>query len=325
MTRVKASVVALVVLAAFTLPQPAGAQLGGLIKKKVSDAVKQVPKKKETPQSATQPEETVQAMAPSRPGGFQRVSGDALVITPAMLQRLTRGMDAELAMQKEFQKEVAKYPTPKQYEDCKAGVAMSPEGQKIVSPMANLPENVSAEQLQAIIMKMGTEMEALQKKKCPLDPYVWNDSRRSEKLREIRTKAAENAKLTKPVAGSAPAEGTGRLALRFEIAPEEDWMLARVDTIQDTLIRITGVPGGTTDNSTVAGEPGLTEHEYSVMIERLVKFCEIKKSVDTKPKSGGLKYPGSGAGIFWVWTEEELRTLATFDCAAFEKKYKDLL
>jgi hypothetical protein len=234
-------------------------------------------------------------------------------------------MDAELAMQKDFQKELAKYPTQKQYEDCKARVATTPEGQKIMNAMSTVPDNASTEQLQAVIQKIGTEMEALQKKQCPLDPYDWNDSRRSERMREIRTKAAARARLTKPVAQSATPDGTARLALRFEVALEEAWMLAGVDTIQDTLIRITGVPGGTTDDSVIPGEPGLTEHEYSVMIERLVKFCEIKKSVDTRPKSGGLKYPGSGSGIFWVWTEEELRTLATFDCAAFEKKYKDLL
>lgn len=312
MTRAKASVVVLLVLAALTLPQPAGAQLGGLIKKKVSDAVKQAPKKKETPQPATQPETTPQAMAPSRPGGFPRISGDALIITPAMLERLTRGMDAELAMQKDFEKELARYPTLSQYEDCKAKVAMSPEGQKVMNAMSTVPENATPEQFQAIMVKMGADMEALTKKGCPLDPHDWNDYKRSERMREIRGKAAQRARLAKPVASSPTSQETPRLALRFEVAPDEPWSWAAADTIADTLVTITG-------------EPGLSEHEYSVMIERLVKFCEIRKSVDTKPKSGGLQYPGTGRNIFWVWTEEELRTLATFDCAAFEKKYKPLL
>jgi hypothetical protein len=71
---------------------------------------------------------------------------------------------------------------------------------------------------------------------------------------------------------------------------------------------------------------GFHEHEYSVMIERLIKYCELKKSMDVSPKKGGLKVHGvGGPNINWVYTADELTALKNFDCGGFFKKYGKLI
>lgn len=239
-------------------PCTADAQLGGLIKKKVKEAIKP-PEKPSEPAPAPAGKSTNGAAKDGGGAGLPAIQNGVLMISSETIARVTRGLDSETVMLADFHKVLAKYPTREQYEQCKQKVIMSPEGQKIALRMANAPQNMTPEQSRALITQMNLDVEALQKKACPLDPNDWTDYKRSERIKQIHEKAAS---------------------------------------------------GG-----------GLSEYEYSILVERLVFYCETRKQMDMSPDKGDMKIPGSGAGMYWIFKKEELAALKQLNCDAFMKKY----
>jgi len=274
-----------VVLAALTIlavPSLADAQLGGLIKKKVKEAIKPPEKTNPAPQpaAAPAPAPAAEPVSNSRdPFAGQRVPGTrALVITDEMIARVYRGLDVEAAMLKDLEKEIAAYPTPEKIEACKIKASQTPEGQRLMNLGNFVKEGMTPDQIQAGMMKMSTESDAYYKKACPWDESKWSDGNRSDARRAIRTKAAAKA-------------------------------------LPDTAtVIVKGLAG-----------IGLNEYDFAEMIERILKYCELKKTMDVRPKTGGIKTPGEGKDIYWVYTEGELRSLQKLDCDGFKKKYANLL
>jgi len=188
------SIVAAIFIAAsvsIMTPVSVEAQLGGLIKKKVKEAIK----KPETPAKTDDSPESSQA-APSAstkktddPTGF----GSAIIeITPSLVDDLMDAMQKEIDMQAVLKKEIARYGTHDEYEACKVRVAESPEGKKTMDRMYNPPKNVTGEQYIAIQQKVVEDMDALTKKGCPLDPGYWSPSRIGQSADSIHVKAAES-------------------------------------------------------------------------------------------------------------------------------------
>ena len=261
MTRSQVSAVALAAIAALAPIQSAEAQLGGLIKKKVAEAVRPAEKAAEPARSGNQPGSLFNA--------------DVMQITPASIESMNQAMANERSMQDEFRKELAKYPTREQYAECQSKAATSPEGQKIMAVMGNMPATMTPEEHQRIMTKMGTDMEALIKKKCPLNPDDWQDHKKRERLVEIHRKA------------SAP-----------------------FDTI--------GVKGVSGD-----GVSELSARRNDILTERIVAYCEAKNGgIDVSGDADGLKFPGTGKDIYWVYTAEELKVLATIDCDKFLEEHR---
>jgi hypothetical protein len=157
-------------------PDLSGAQLGGLIRRKVAEAAKGEEPKKE---AATEP-----AAAPA--------SNDPNVIevTDAVLTALENSLQAEIRMREEFRKELAAMKTQEQYNACTQEAAQSPEAQKISMRILELPENATQEQMMDLMAKNGKELEALTLKRCGPDVRQFNDTWRAKRLEEIQRKAA---------------------------------------------------------------------------------------------------------------------------------------
>jgi hypothetical protein len=164
--------VVLLIVAAFLGVVPdAGAQLGGL-KKKLKETV-----------GGEKKPEAAQAAAIT-------FSNDLVELTEPILDGLVRGLQTEIALRKEFKAVLATYPTDAQFRICVAQVPLSEEGMKILT--ANpLPDNATTAQLQEAIQKLTTLLEAVQKKRCPLDPGDWGGDKKEQRLKEIVAKAAE--------------------------------------------------------------------------------------------------------------------------------------
>jgi hypothetical protein len=307
MSRLTARALFLVTTLFVATPHIADAQLGGLIKKKVKEAIKPAEKpaaKPADPAPASTAAPTGTAVANTGSNGLPTVAGDVLVISPETIARAIRGLDSEASLVADFQKVLAKYPTREAFAMCQSSVGQTQEAQKILAPMMNAGPNTTAEQSRAMIEKMNIEMEALLKKKCPYNPDDWTDYKRSERMKQIHAKAASMAR-GKPVSSTTSSHIIGQPSLLFEVNPFE----AFADSVADTVIVVTGVGG-------------LSPREYSLLIERMVEYCQLKKLMDVSPKKGGLKTQGSGAQIFWVYREDELEALKGLDCDAFVKKYE---
>lgn len=311
MTRSQLTAVVLASFALLALPQSAEAQLGGLIKKKVKEAIVPPEKTNPAPQpAAAAPAAPAEPASNSRdPFAGQRVPGNrALLISDEMIARIYRGLDAEAAMLKDLEKEIAAYPTPEKIQACKIKASQTPEGQRLMNLGNFVKEGMTPEQLQAGMMKMTSESDAYYKKACPWDENKWSDYNRSQARRDIRKKAAAQAL---PPSASAPARSPSPSRLLFEVDPF-DVVAFAADS--DTTVIIKGLAG-----------IGLDENDFGEMIERILKYCELKMTMNVSPKTGGIQAPGDGKDIYWVYTESELKALQKFDCDAFKKKYANQL
>lgn len=191
MTRSITAAILLALSVSLTTPVSAEAQLGGLIKKKVKDAIR----KPETPAKT----DDAPASAPATPSASTKKNddptgfGSAIIeITPATFDDLMDAMQTEIGMQAILKKEIARYGTHEEYQACKVRVAQSPEGKKTMDRMYNPPKNVTAEEYMTIQKKVVEDMDALTMKGCPLDPSYWSPTKIAESTDSIRTKAAES-------------------------------------------------------------------------------------------------------------------------------------
>jgi hypothetical protein len=281
---------ALVVVAVLSLPAPnsAQAQLGGLIKKKVTEAIKGPEKQPEQKPASS-------ASTDNSPPGF---GSDVLEITEPVFAGVIRGLETELRLQAEFRQELAKYPTQAQYDECLAKVPESPEYKKIIEKLANLPENATGEQAMAASQKAAAEGQALTDKTCPVKPVdtVWPNGKKMERLEEIRGKAAEAA------GSESSASNTGwsglELALIFTYDVE---------------------PG--------AAFAVWNSRQYSIAIERIDRLCDYNNGPGAGGASsdGNLKIQGGGAGIFWVFTARETGVVNAANCRKFKDLTKRLM
>jgi hypothetical protein len=283
MTRSLVAAIVLAACAPFALPLTAEAQLGSLIKKKVAEAIKK-------------PADSVKSVEqkPAAPGGnAQSPFGEAVLeITQPAFDATIRGLTAELRLQEEFRQVLAKYPTPEQYEACKAHVATGPEGAKLMSDAYNVPQNTPVEEIQRRQLAMGAAMEALMKKACPNDPNVWNPYNRKQKLDTIHLQAAEAAGTAASTSSLPDNEGTS-IRARFESQP----FIFR----GGRLAFLTGI-------------------QYSILQERIERGCAL-----TEKSPNGVKVPGFGTGIFWVFSGVEMGVLTPANCQRFSDLNKRLM
>jgi hypothetical protein len=261
----------LAALFALTTTTSADAQIGGLIKRKATDAIKGPEKNEE------------KAAAKSTPFG----NPDILEITAPRFEGLLRGLKVEVALYKEFTAELAKYPTPQQYNRCAAQVYASPEKEKLLEIMM-LPDNATDAQKQAAMKKYGEEDMALLKRKCPLDPATWTDSKKQERLTEITARAAAAAV---PVASH-----------------DEDAFASG--------------PYFSGDEPGRQAEPAPTTLQYDNHKERTDKLCKLRTQ-NVLPKTGGFKTPGTGSA-HWLFEPGELSVMDSNNCERFDELYEQL-
>ena len=149
------------------------AQFGGLIKKKIGEAVGG----DKTKPANEQPR-------PTSALGCD-VTGDAM-------DRLLKGLEAERAARDAALKDLANMTSPAQYQACQAELAMSPEGQKVFEGMTSLPENASAADTQNAMTKFAADMQALLQKQCGPDPNTTRNefTRKYEDSRNVGSQTA---------------------------------------------------------------------------------------------------------------------------------------
>jgi hypothetical protein len=188
MTRAITRVLLLAASISIAAPRPLEAQLGGLIKKKVKEAVAKPEPPAKTGES--QPAASKSAEKTSNgPIGF----GSAVVeITDSSFNDFMRGIQKEADAQAIVKKEIARYGTHADYEACKIRVAESPEGKKTMDRMYNPPKDIKAEDFIKLQSKVVEDMDSLTRKGCPLDPSYWSPGRVSQSLDSVHKEVAQS-------------------------------------------------------------------------------------------------------------------------------------
>jgi len=146
------------------------AQIGGLIKKKVTESVKGGEKKGGKEEAAAN--ETDQSKMP-RP------------ITANTFVAFKKGLTVQRDKQQETLKFLAGLTPLETYKNCTNTIMMTPEGQKVALDQPSPPDNATVQQLQAYAEKLAAEMKKVTDKKCGEDPskyhnYQWKQDRFTE-------------------------------------------------------------------------------------------------------------------------------------------------
>jgi hypothetical protein len=176
-------------------------------------------------------------------------------VTAETLDQFRKGMEVEVAEREKGKKFLASLKTPEAYRACQTELAMSPEMQKVMMSMGELPENATADQVQKHTAKVSAQMESLLVKKCGPDPGSYHP---------------------------------------------EQFVRAAVGKGQD------------------ASGLGKDDYTYHTWKEWVLEFCnyveKLKKDKDAaqklaKIKDEGLRIPGQGTGIYFVYSASEANLL----------------
>jgi hypothetical protein len=134
------------------------------------------------------------------------------------------------------------------------------------------------------------------REKCPEDvTTVWPNGKQLERMEQIKAKAAENAgPAAGPGSGPGDAEDSGS---PFEPA----------------------TPAGPFVHPFPAA--GITVRQYNILLERIKRFCDQLKASGGQ-MSGGIRIPGTGRDIYWVYTPTEAATLTANNC---QRVYDEVL
>lgn len=292
MTRSIAAVILLWASVSLATPARVEAQLGGLIKKKVKDAVAKpdAPKKDE-------PSAPAGRASPSAKNNDPTGFGSAIVeITQSSFDELIGGMQMEIDGQAVLKKEIARYGTREQYEACKVRAAQSPEGQKLMTAMRSPPQNVTGEEWMKIQQKVVEDLDAMTNKACPLNPSFWDATKVAHSADSIREEVSESL----PMFHGAHLYGVA---------------IERIEK----LCEYKGFGSGSTDGGGAgrgdSGGVGVTT------VDTLTKRDSVRNPRGAAP----LMVPGIGKDIYWMWTAAEVGFINAANCKRFNGLARQLM
>lgn len=277
--RVCAVVVAACVLAVPS--SPAYAQLGGFLKKKVKEAV-QAPVKQE---QAKQQADEAAASALSDP--------DVIPITRESTARFRTALGAEARLRAEFRAQLASVKSQEEYDACSGELMMSQEVQQLTMRLADKSANASAADMQKLMLKHTSDLEALVMKRCGPSPSQWDPGKVAQRLQEIEGEASDA--LAPP--GAAVADP--------DVSAERH-------------------PGP----SAHAAEPGQAEahpyrRKYALLKERWTPFCGALTEAALKGDGKYRTVKGVGSGVY-VYSSSEAEVM-TANCTAVMADLSEVL
>lgn len=169
------------VATAFAMPALLEAQLGGLLRGRITDEAKK---------AAGVPAEEGRKPAEAPAAAPVNEDPNVVPITEKALDAVEKGLQIEINLRGEFRKELAAMKSAEAYTACTQEVAASPEVLAISMRVAELPENAPPDAMQKLMAQNAQDMEALVLKRCGRDIRQVN---RNERLRAIQRQAATAA------------------------------------------------------------------------------------------------------------------------------------
>lgn len=191
-------------------------------------------------------------------------------ITDVVMTAFIRGLETERDRRKATVKFLSTIKTREQYSACQSTLAAGPEMQKIMMSLGNLPENATQEQTQKASQKMQADMEKLVKDKCGEDPNIYNDG-----WRRRQADSAEAAGIRAFSAALGTSQGGGGPFLSLER------------------------PESAPDNTEL----------YRFLKEWITPFCHLSEAAREEAAKQGVRIPGTGTGMYYVYTAEEAKVI----------------
>lgn len=159
-TLLRSAALALVIGTA--LPAPASPQVGGIIKKKVKQAVEQTRVGTDTATTAT--------TASAARGRGPTFDENTLEITPALLDRFEKGLAAEAVERKNVDSQIAKFLPHDAYEKCEQSLMKTPEAQAAYREYTRMLKGTDQEAMRRASEWYGQRLAEITRPKCGPSP-----------------------------------------------------------------------------------------------------------------------------------------------------------
>ena len=277
-----------------------GQGIGGLIKKKVGDAVK--PKEDQPAKDA-----------PSESSPFK------YELTAETMAAFKRGLELEIKMRADYRSRVAKHAAATAaYKKCEQGIPFRPEASKIADEgSSRMDKAKTPEETQSAMQWMQKEMMGLTTKVCGAEPGLPPDQAQSF------TKAQE-----------AGAIEFGKNATRKppRDRSHEDPMpphpeCVESDSVENLVTCGSDSPSGYVfpQQQEIAAELlELFLHEYGLFKELVTKFCSLDKQTRADAAKHGVRVQGSRAEIFWIF-QKDFAAMVNPHCETFMNLLAELM
>jgi hypothetical protein len=271
---------AIALLLSFTLTSGVGAQgVGGLIKRKAAEVVKP---KNEPAAKANEPAAPTSAAFP-------------FDLTAESMEAFKRGLDVEISMRAEYRKEVAAMKSQAEYDKCTQEAAMSSDAQKVMEEYVTRSEKVKTqEEVQKLTVWQNEAIDAVLLKRCGQNPRPLIEAQTQRFTKAQFAGAVEFAKtFRKP---STPDQQPGGRESReecLELVLEND--TAEAFVVCEIVKSVQEAPNASTDIKVL---------EYLKTIELVTKYCSLSKEMRADAVKNGIRVPGTGKEIYWVFSKE---------------------
>jgi hypothetical protein len=271
------------------LPQTARGQLGGLIKKKVADAVK--PKEEPAPK---------ELIADKDPYKFE--------ISDASIAAFKRGLELEIKMRNDYRASAAKYKSAVEArKKCELSFATRPEAAKIGEEGSSRMDNAKTPaETQAAVKWMQDAMLELLTKLCGADPGPPPDQAKAfAKAQEAG--AIEFGKVaSRRPPSEKPSDDSARPQTEcFEVEyASESGAAARATVLACGAESWSGNVGELQQSGFSSILVELFLRDYGMFKELVIRFCNLDKKSREDAVKNGVRVQGSNDTIWWIFTKE---------------------
>lgn len=270
-----------------TMATGAQAQIGGLIKRKAAEAVK--PKNEPPPKA-----KAAENLPSSAKFPFD--------LTADNLTAFKQALDLEHKLREEYRAEVAKVKTREQYKKCESQAATSTDAQKAHEEYMARSEKVkTAEDVTKLTAWQNEAYTAVMLKHCGPDPAPLIDAQQDRFTKAQEKAAFEFAKSFRKSPSHdqqprsrEPDDASAAGACLSTAEGEEEEFTATCPTVE-ILPAVQRAPDAGTDPRVL---------EYLRTIELVTKYCSLSKEMRADAAKNGIRVPGTGTDIYWVFTKE---------------------
>ena len=266
--------------------------IGSLIRKKVDEAVK--------------PKETAVRKEEAPTDG----STLGFVLDEQVLGAFKSALRVEVSMRDEFRQRLAKIKTPEEYDRCVNSLATSSELQKATADYTTAIGNAKTDdESQQATKSYYAKLEELKVNKCGDNPHRWNAQQQVQEFDR-----AEKAAIEEFVRGinRSPPDDDRDAASIDSVVTNDTCPYEQALESSDFATCTWNAPIASSDAASLVADTityDKAQGRYRILVEWVEKFCSMSAAARDDAAKNGIRIPGTGKNIFWVYTAREAQWL----------------
>lgn len=275
--------------------------IGSLIRKKVDEAVK--------------PKETAVRKEEAPTDG----STLGFVLDEQVLSAFKSALRIEVRMRDEFRQRLAKIKTPEEYNRCASALAASSDMQKVTTDYTTAIGNAKTDdESQQATKGYYAKLAELKVARCGDNPNEVNPQQQGQEFSR-----AEKAAIGEFVRGlnRSPNDDENDAESIDSVATNDTCPYQQALESSEFTTCSWSAPIASSDVASLVADTityDKAQGRYRILVEWVEKFCSMSAVARDDAAKNGIRIPGTGKNIFWVYTAREAQWLNK-DCAELGK------